>query len=249
MFYPESIPSFAELIDSLDWVPLPPLPSAYVKETGSSYQGMSVYSVNLGLPGYVNGWVTEQSNFCPATPAGGYQVACSVSDTGSTQPDFDATDGQHSSPGELDQVKGIQPAAGKDDRLAASRSEVWSQCGKPALKNDYQRLYRLTPSGKAACVRYEQSPKGQQTKRLYQRSPKGKLARRAAQSRYAHSPHGKEKRRVAGAIRWVRACAYNKELARSHDETLARQKGEEAATRKKMELEQAHPLTHKHKTE
>lgn len=234
MFYLEPIPSFAELLDSFYWVPPPPLYPAYVKQTGSSYQGMSVNSVDPGLPGYVNGWVTGQSDFCPATPAGGYQVAC----TGSTQSVFVATDGQHSLLGALDQVKSGQPAAGEDDGLAASRSEVWRQCGKPTLKNVYQRLYRLTPAGKATSVRYEQSPKGQLTKRLYQQSLRGKMARRAAQSKYARSPHGKEKRRVAGAIRWVRACAYNKELARSHDETLARQKGEEAAARKKMELEQ-----------
>lgn len=236
---PGSLPPIGDLLASLKRVSLLQSPSACIRGSGSSYQGMPIQAVNSGLPGYVNGQVIEQSDFYPAMSVELHPKARSVSDIGSILPDFDVTyEWTPDGPG-----RGIQFAVGEGEGLIAIRSEARSQCHKTMQRSKHQRRYRQTPAGRAACLRYQQSSAGKESRRKYQRSAGGRAMHRAAQFRYAKSPQGREKRRVAGAIRRTRICAYNKELVRSHDENLAKQKGEEAAARKKMELEQVHALT------
>lgn len=227
---PGSLPPISVLLASSRQASLLSSLSACVGGSVSSYHGMSIQSVDSGLPSYVSGQVIEQSDFYPEL----HPKACSVSDIGSILPDFDVT--YESTSEGPDQ--GIQFAAGEG--LVAIRSEARSQCDKPMRIKESQRRYRRSPAGKAACRKYEQSSAGKQATKRYRRSDGGRAKHRAAQLRYASSPQGKEKRRVAGMIRRVRNRAYNIELSRSYDEILAKQKGDEAAARKKMELEQVH---------
>lgn len=231
---PGSLPPISVLLAASRQASLLSSPFACVGGSVSSYHGMSIQSVDSGLPSYVNGQVVEQSDFYPAMSVELHPKARSVSDTGSILPDFDVT--YESTSDGPDQ--GIQFAAGEG--LVAIRSEARSQCDKPMRIKESKRRYRGTPGGKAARRKYEKSSAGQQAIKRYRRSAGGRAKHRDAQLRYARSPQGKEKRRVAGVIRRVRNRAYNIEFLRSNDEILAKQKGDEAAARKKMELEQVH---------
>lgn len=231
---PGSLPPISVLLASSRQASLLSSLSACVGGSVSSYHGMSIQSVDSGLLSYVSGQVIEQSDFYPARSVELHPKVRSVSDIGSILPDFGVT--YESTSEGPDQ--GIQFAAGEG--LVAIRSEARSQCDKPMQIKESQRRYRRSPAGKAACRKYEQSSAGKQAIERYRRSDGGRAKHRAAQLRYASSPQGKEKRRVAGVIRRVRNRAYKVELSRSYDEILAKQKGDEAAARKKMELEQVH---------
>ena len=207
----------------------------------SRYQGMSVQSVNSALTGYVSGGGSDQSGLYPAPSAGADLAAHSVSDVGSLSTDCGVTAERHGNFRGSEQAKGAPLAAGVPTSLAqllAGSAATGSTCKGTSERVDSQHRYSRTVGFRVIRAGYEQPPKDVQTRRNYRGTPRRRELHRAAQARYANSPKGREVRRVASAIRWARTQAYNEALAITHNEALARQKGEEAAARRKMKLEQ-----------
>jgi|GEM_PF-4789053 len=130
-----------------------------------------------------------------------------------------------------EQVEGKPSAADKHARPvreAAKAGYAQSHRGRK-----WPARYNHAPGRKAARAQYEKTPHGKEARRRYNQSPGGRALRRAAQARYAQSPA----RRKTVLIRYARVRAYEKELARSGDEALAKQKGEEAAEKRRSELD------------
>ena len=205
----------------------------------SRYQRMSVQSVNSALTGYVSGGGSDRSGLYPAPSAGADLAAHSVSDVGSLSTDCDVTAERHGNFRGPEQAKGAPLAAGVPTSLAqllAGSAATGSTCKDTSERVDSQ--YSRTVGFRGIRAGYEQPPKDVQTGRNYRGTPRRRELHRAAQAKYANSPKGRKVRRVAAAVRWARTKAYNEALAITHDEALARQKGEEAAARRKMKLEQ-----------
>ncbi len=157
---------------------------------------------------------------------------------------------QQSPAGKAAQAKYQQSPAGK----AAKDKYEQSPAGK-AARAKYQKSYQQSPAGKAAKDKYAQSPAGKAARAKYQQSPGRKAAQakyhqspagKAARAKYQQSPAGKAARakyqqspagKAAHAIRAARYNAFKKELAISGNEEIARQKGEEAAERKRLSLQ------------
>ena len=100
-------------------------------------------------------------------------------------------------------------------RKAAYARYIKTPAGKAALARA-QKKYVKTVSGKAAIAKYEQSPAGKAAKAKYRKSAPGK----AAEAKYEKSPA----RKAARAIHSARTYAYNKELVKSGNKEIAKQK-------------------------
>ena len=134
-----------------------------------------------------------------------------------------------------------KPGKGKqfatNEQARSVRKATDAECVRSLRSSKWQANYNHTPGAKAARVNYAKTPHGRAAKRRYEQSLGGKTSHRAAQSRYIQSPKAREVRRKAQAIRYARVSAYRKELARSNDEVLAKQKGEAAAEKKRWDLQ------------
>ena len=122
-------------------------------------------------------------------------------------------------------------------RKAAKDKYRKSAHGKAAMAK-----YEQSPARKASRKEYDKSPARQAARKEYQKSPAGKAAKakyhkspagKAAKVRYNQSPAGK----AAKAIQSAKYSAYKKELVKSGNKEIAKQKGKEAAERKRLLLQ------------